>query len=109
MQSQSIGMNRPYDQYQHLFPGLVLWHLRFNYLKMIWELFYPGGSATERSTLQWAANHWHRDKTTRPTDFHLLEDLTIHSYRVRIVVILKPWIQAKAPALKLHDRTLFGA
>lgn len=35
MQSHGIGMNRPYDQYQHLFPGLALWHLRFNYLKMV--------------------------------------------------------------------------
>lgn len=80
MQANGIRMDRAYDRYQHIFPGLALWHLRFNYLKMIWELFYPGGSPTERSTLQWAADHWHRNKTTRPTDFHSLEDLTIHSY-----------------------------
>lgn len=79
MQAHGIRSNRAYDRYQHLFPGLALWHLQFNYLKMIWELFYPGGSFTERSTLQWA-DHWHQDKTTRPTDFHLLEDLTLHSY-----------------------------
>ena len=51
MQANGCGMDRAYDRYQHIFPGLALWHLRFNYLKMIWELFYPGGSATERSTL----------------------------------------------------------
>lgn len=80
MKALGAGMDHRYESYQHLFPGLALWHLCFNYLKMVWEVFYPGGSASERSTLQWAADHWHRDKTTRPTDFHSLEDLTIHSY-----------------------------
>lgn len=80
MKIHGIGMDRDFERYEHLFPGLALWHARFNYLKMIWEIFYLGGSASERSTLQWAADHWHRDKTTRPTDFHSLEELTIHSY-----------------------------
>lgn len=80
MQGLGAGMNRPYNRYQHIFPGLALWHLRFNYLKMIWKVFYLGGSSTERSTLQWAADHWHRKKTTKPNDFHSLKDLTIHSY-----------------------------
>lgn len=92
MQNHVLGMDHPYDQYQHIFPGLALWHLRFNYLKMVWEVFYPGGSTSERSTLQWAADHWHRDKITRPTDFHSLEDLTIHSYRARVIAMLKPWV-----------------
>lgn len=52
-------MKRSFDQYQHTMAGLTLWHLRFNYLKMIWEVFYLGGIATERSTLQWTADHWH--------------------------------------------------
>ena len=108
MQSHGVGMDRAYDRYQHIFPGLALWHLRFNYLKMIWELFYPGGSPSERSTLQWAADHWHRDKTTKPTDFHSLEDLTIHSYRARVIAILKPWMQARDPQLHLHDSKVLG-
>lgn len=82
-------MDRAYDQYQHIFPGLALWNLRFNYLKMIWKLFYPENSATERSTLQWAADYWHIDKTTWPIDFHWLEDLTFYSYRARIIAIMK--------------------
>ncbi len=98
MQNYGIGMDRAYDRYQHIFPGLALWHLRFNYLKMIWEVFYPGGWASERSTLQWAAEHWHRDKTTRPTDFHSLEDLTNHSYRARIIAMLKPWVHQQINA-----------
>lgn len=108
MQGHGIGANRPFETYKHLMPGLALWHLRFNYLKMIWELFYPGGSSTERSTLQWAADHWHRDKTTRPTDFHLLEDLTIHSYRSRVIAIIKPWIQEQAPRLNIHNAEELG-
>ena len=108
MQTNGAGMHLPYDRYQHIFPGLALWHLKFNYLKMVWELFYPGGSATERSTLQWAANHWYRDKTTRPTNFHSLEDLTIHSYRARVIAILKPWIQEQDPQIRLHDNLVLG-
>ncbi|MCJ1464122.1 hypothetical protein MMC07_002735, partial [Pseudocyphellaria aurata] len=96
MQNQDKNEKLPYHQYRHIFPGLALWHLRFNYLKMIWELFYPEGSATERFTLQWAADHWHRDKTTKPTDFHSLEDLTIHRYRARKLT------------LRLHDNNAFG-
>lgn len=57
MQTYGIGMDRPYDRYQHIFLDLALWHLQFNYLKMVWEIFYLGGSASEQSTLQWAANH----------------------------------------------------
>lgn len=52
IQGHGIGAARAFDLYRHIFPGLALWNLRFNYLKMVWELFYPGGSATERSTLQ---------------------------------------------------------
>ena len=80
MQNIEIGKNRGYNRYQHIFPGLAFWHLRFNYLKKIRKLFYLGGSATKQLTLQWAADHWHRDKTAKPTDFHLLKNLTIHSY-----------------------------
>lgn len=59
MKGIGVGSKQAYDRYEHFFPGLALWHLRFNYLKMVWEIFYPGGSASERSTLQWAADHWH--------------------------------------------------
>lgn len=71
-------------------------------------MFYPRGLATKRSTLQWAADYWHRDKTTRPTDFHLLEDLTLHSYQARVIAIIKSWIQEQAPSLKLHNNQALG-
>lgn len=103
MQANGIQMNWAFDQYYHIFPGLALWHLIFNYLKIIWELFYLGGSPTKRSTLQWVADHWHRNKTTRPIGFHSLENLTIHSYQARVIAIIKPWIQEQALGLKLND------
>lgn len=52
MQKLEEEMDRPYNQYQDFFPGLALLHLRFNYLKKMWELFYFGGSVSEHSTLQ---------------------------------------------------------
>lgn len=76
---------------------------------MVWELFYSGGLATEQSTLQWAADHWHRDKIAKPTNFHLLEDLTIHSYQARIIAIIKPWIQAQALNIQINDSRVVRA
>lgn len=72
-----------------MFSSLALRHLQFKYLKMVQKLFYPGGLAAKRSTLQWAANDWHRDKTTRPTDFHFLKDLIPYSYHARVIAIMK--------------------
>lgn len=71
MQAHGVRSNRAYDRYQHLFPGLALWHLRFNYLKMIWGFFYPGGSFTERSTLQWA-DHWHQEQNHETHGFSFI-------------------------------------
>lgn len=45
-------MDQAYDRYQHLFLGLALWQLQFNYLKMIWKIFYLKNLVLERSTLQ---------------------------------------------------------
>lgn len=58
--------------------------------------------------MQWTADHWHRDKTTRPTDFHLLEDLTIHSYKAKIIAILKSWVYQQNKRLQLHSLEVLG-
>lgn len=108
IQNYGLGMDHPYDCYQHIFPDLVLWHLHFNYLKMVQEVFYPGDSTSERSTMQWAADHWHRDKTTRPTNFHLLEDLTIYNYRARVIIMLKPQVHQQNKQLQLHSSEALG-
>ncbi|MCJ1461627.1 hypothetical protein MMC07_000224 [Pseudocyphellaria aurata] len=110
MQNVGSKARRPYERYQYIFLGLALWHLRFNYLKMVWEIFYPERSANERSTLQWATDHWRRDKITKPTDFHSLEDLTIHSYRARIIAIMRLWIDERAEArYDSKDSAFLGA
>lgn len=41
--------------------------------------FYPLG----------AIEHWHQDKITKLIDFYSLENLTLYSYRARIISILK--------------------
>ena len=51
MQNYGSRIDHLYDRYQHIFSGLALWYLRFNYLKMVSEVFYPCGSTSERSTL----------------------------------------------------------
>ena len=52
MKRLGVRSKRAYDRYEYLFPGLALWHLCFNYLKMIKEIFYLGNTTSERSTLQ---------------------------------------------------------
>lgn len=52
MQNQGVGAARLYDQYQYIVSGLALWHLQFNYLKMVLELFYLGRSSIEWLMLQ---------------------------------------------------------
>lgn len=39
----------------------------------------------------------------RLTDFHSLEDLTLHSYRARIIAIMKQWLKQYQLAFRLHD------
>lgn len=94
-------MKRPFNRYQHIMPSFAFWHLRFNYLNIVWKIFYSGKSTIKRSTLQWAADYWHRDKIIRPTDFYLLENCTIYCYQVRVIAIHKPWIQYQASSIKL--------
>lgn len=48
------------------------------------------------------------DKISKPTDFYSFENLTIHSYRARIVAILKPWIYQQNKQLWLYDLDAFG-
>lgn len=108
MQKYGVGIDCSYDQYQHIFTGLTLWRLRFDYLKIIREIFYLGKSATERFTLQWAVNLWQCNKKISPNDFYLLENLTIHSYQARIVVILKLWIYQQNKRLLLYNKIASG-
>lgn len=74
----------PYDQYDWLIPGLGLWHLRLNLLQMLHRIHWGGPNLTDPTTLQFAADRWHRHRVVQPNDFQALEDLIIHSYQARI-------------------------
>ena len=74
-----------YDSYQWLIPGLGLWHLRFNLLRLIHRIHWGGGHPKDLSTLQYAADRWGRSRVVEPNDFQALEDLIIHSYQARVV------------------------
>lgn len=51
IQAYRMGIDQAYDRYQHIFLGLALWYLQFNYLKMVKGVFYFEGSAFEQLTL----------------------------------------------------------
>lgn len=42
-----IGICTLFDRYQPIFLDSSFWHLQFNYLKMIWKIFYLWDSETE--------------------------------------------------------------
>lgn len=74
-----------YDRYDWLIPGLGLWHLRFNLLRLIHYIHWGGPIPMDQSTLQYAADRWGRSQVVEPNSFQALEDLIIHSYYSRIV------------------------
>ena len=101
----------PFDSFQWLAPGLGLWHLRFNMLQLLHKHHWGGASASDPSTLQYAADRWDRSRVVQPKDFQALEDLIIHSYQARVVGLwiielrqqnidtrrvenVKPWLEA---------------
>lgn len=74
-----------YDRYDWLLPGLGMWHLRFNLLRLIHHIHWGGSSPMDQSTLQYAADRWGRSQVVEPNAFQALEDLIIHSYYSRVV------------------------
>ena len=51
IQSNNISNKRLFESYQYIMPRLAFKYLHFNYLKMIWKVFYLGRSAIEKATL----------------------------------------------------------
>lgn len=54
-------------------------------LQLLHKLHWGGSSASDPSTLQYAADRWDRSRVIQPKDFQALEDLIIHSYQARVV------------------------
>ena len=79
---------RPYDTYDWLLPGLGLFHLRLNFLRLIHTIHWGGSEVLDQSTLQFAADRWGRSRVVEPNEFKALEDLIIHSYQARVVSAL---------------------
>ena len=77
-----------YDRKQWMIPGLGLWHLRLNLLKLIHKIHWGGSAPQDSSTLQYAADAWGRTNVREPTDFNKLEELLIHSHHARVLAIL---------------------
>jgi hypothetical protein len=76
-----------------LLPGLGLWHLRFNLLRLIHKIHWGRSSPVDQSTLQFAADRWDRSRVVQPDNFQALEDLIVHSYHARITGLLQQVMQ----------------
>ena len=90
-----------YDRYDWLVPGLGMWHLRFNLLRLIHQIHWGGSAPMDQSTLQYAADRWGRSQVVEPNSFQALEDLIIHSYHSRVVAW---WIRLGKKAGLCSDR-----
>lgn len=77
-----------YDKKEWMVPGLGLWHLRLNMMKLIHKIHWEGSSPQDSSTLQYAADAWDRSNVNVPSDFKKLEDLLIHSHHSRVLGLL---------------------
>jgi hypothetical protein len=66
-----------------------LWHLKLNYLRLIWEEHWGGPNNLDDSSSLWTAHHyWYNNKPMDQNKFHRLEDLVIHTWQANIVAIM---------------------
>ena len=88
MMSRASTSERAYDKKAWIMPVLGLWHLRYNLLKLIHKLHWGGNEPVDTSCLQYAADKWDRTNVHKPSNFHKLEELLVHSYHSRVVALL---------------------
>lgn len=88
VQSCRHNAERPYDTRRWIIPGLGLWHLRLNMLRLIHKIHWGGVRPKDSSTLQYAADHWRRSNVNTGADFAKLEALLIHSYQARVSALI---------------------
>ena len=92
-----------FDSLQWATPILGLWHLRYNMLQLIHRIHW-GGPENDSSTLQYAADRWHRSSVLDGKKFGPTEDLILHSYRSRVVgLLLLRMKQMRADNATLED------
>ena len=88
VQSCRRDAERPYDSRKWMIPGLGLWHLRLNLLRLIHKNHWGGSKPTDGSTLQFAADAWKRSNVNTGQDFNKLEALLVHSYQARVSAVM---------------------
>ena len=88
VQSIRKTAERPFDSRKWILPGLGLWHLRLNLLRLIHKIHGGGSYPEDSSTLQFAADAWDRSNVHTSNDFVKLEALLKHSYEARIVSLV---------------------
>jgi hypothetical protein len=85
----SVEEEAPYDQLAWLLPVFGLWHLKLNYLRLLWEEHWGGPENPDDSSSLWTAHHyWYDNKPMDKNHFHRLEDLVIHTWKAKIVAIM---------------------
>lgn len=62
-----------YDSLKWILPIIGLWHLRYNMLQLIHRLHW-GGPGLDSSTLQFAADRWHRTNVLDGKNFAPIEE-----------------------------------
>ena len=87
-QSLRNTSDRPFDSRKWIVPGLGLWHLRLNLLRLIHKIHWGGSSPQDSSTLQFAADAWNRSNVNIPNDFAKLEALLLDSHQARIACLM---------------------
>jgi hypothetical protein len=86
---RSIESDSLYGRLAWLLPVFGLWHLKFNYLRLIWEEHWGGPDNPDDSSSLWTAHHfWYDNKPMDQNKFRRLEDLVIHTWQANIVAIM---------------------
>jgi hypothetical protein len=85
------------SQLAWLLPVFGLWHLKPNYLRLLWEEHWGGPDNPDDSSSLWTAHHyWHDNKPMDRNQFHRLEELVTHTWQANIVaVMVQIWKERK--------------
>ena len=79
----------PYSELAWLLPVFGLWHLKLNYLRLLWEEHWGGPDNPDDTSSLWTAHHyWYDNKPMDKNQFFRLEDLVIHTWKANITAIM---------------------
>ena len=78
-----------YNKFDWLKCVLKLWHFELNWLQIIHKVHWNDEKFCDASSLQYAANTWHKTQIAQSNTFQSLKRLIIHNYQTRVVAL---WI-----------------